>query len=65
MPPFRRKKRDVRTHARTDITRKALKFGAILEKTRNSNLPTLKLVNGPAGRESDIGGSSVGEKRVR
>ena len=50
MPPFRRKKRDIRTN----ITRKALKFGAILEKTRNSNAPTLKLVNGPAGRDNNM-----------
>jgi hypothetical protein len=55
MPPFRRKKRDIHTHIRTyirtNITRKALKFGAIMEKTPNSNAPTLKLVNGPAGRD--------------
>jgi hypothetical protein len=59
MPPFRRKKRDIHTyihphihpHIHTNITRKALKFGAIMEKTPNSNAPTLKLVNGPAGRD--------------
>jgi hypothetical protein len=55
MPPFRRKKRDIHTyihtHIRTNITRKALKFGAIMEKTPNSRAPTLKLVNGPAGRD--------------
>jgi hypothetical protein len=40
------------THARTNITRKALKFGAILEKIPNSNAPALRLVNGPAGRDN-------------
>jgi hypothetical protein len=39
------------THARTNKTRKALKFGAIMEKTPNSNAPALRLVNGPAGRD--------------
>jgi hypothetical protein len=51
MPPFHRKKRDIHTYAHTNITRKALKFGAIMEKTPNSSAPTLKLVNGPAGRD--------------
>jgi hypothetical protein len=55
MPPFRRRKRDIRTYIRTyihtNITRKALKFEAIMEKTPNSSAPTLKLVNGPAGRD--------------
>jgi hypothetical protein len=56
------KKRDIRTYIRTyiriyihtNITRKALKFGAIMEKTPNSSAPTLKLVNGPAGRDYSL-----------